>query len=92
MLINPRFSKHKRFIVISTMVKKKVSKSGDTGDDQPRAPEVQDVLGFADDAEEASDTGGGEKGKAFTKIIQHIIMLCGFPEASVMVEVIKQQG
>jgi hypothetical protein len=65
------------------MVKKKVSKSGDAGDDQPRAPDVQDVLGFTNDVEEASYTGGAETGKAFTKIIQHIIMFCGFPEDSV---------
>jgi hypothetical protein len=52
---------------------------------------VQDVLRFTDDAEEASDTGGGETGKAFAKIIQHIIMLCSFLEDPVMVEVIKQQ-
>jgi hypothetical protein len=41
---------------------------------------------------EARDTGVNEKGKKFTKIIQHIIVLCGFPEDSLMVEVIKQEG
>jgi hypothetical protein len=53
---------------------------------------VQDVLPFIDDVGEASDTGVSETGKVFTKTIQHIIMLCGFPEDSIMVEVIKQQG
>jgi hypothetical protein len=74
------------------MVTKKVSKSGDAGDDQPRAPEVQDVLGLTDDVEEASDAGGSETAKEFTKINQHIITLCGFAKDPVMVEVIKQQG
>jgi hypothetical protein len=53
---------------------------------------VQDVLAFTNDVEETRDTGVSEKGKEFTKIIQHIIMLCGFPEDSLMVEVIKQEG
>jgi hypothetical protein len=53
---------------------------------------VQDVLGFTDDVEEASDTGGGETGKEFTMIIHHINMSCGFQEDSVLLEVIKQQG
>jgi hypothetical protein len=48
------------------MVKKKVPMSGDTGDDQPRAPEVQDILRFTNNVEDASDTGGGETGKEFT--------------------------
>jgi hypothetical protein len=74
------------------MVKKKGSKSGDAGDDQPRVSEVQDVLGFTNDVEEASDTGVSETGKEFTKMIQHSIMLCGFPQYSVMVEVIKPKG
>jgi hypothetical protein len=51
------------------MVEKKSSKSGDAGDDQPRAQEMQDVLGLNDDVEEASDTGVSETGKEFTKII-----------------------
>jgi hypothetical protein len=74
------------------MVKKKTSKSVDAGDDQLRAQEMQDAFGLNDDVEEASATGVSEMGKEFTKIIQHIIILCGFPEDSIMVEVIKQQG
>jgi hypothetical protein len=73
------------------MVKKKGPKSGNAGDDHPRAPEVQDVLAFTDDVEEASDTGAIETGKAFTNIIHNIIMLSEFPEDSIMVEVIKKQ-
>jgi hypothetical protein len=73
------------------MVKKKGYKSDDADDDQPRAPEVQDVLAFTNNVEEARATGVNEKGKEFIKIIQHIIMLCGFPEDSLMVEVIKQE-
>jgi hypothetical protein len=71
------------------MVEKKGSKSDDADDDQPPAPEVQDDLAFTDDAEATRDTGFYEKGKAFTMIIQHIIILCRFPEDSLMVEVIK---
>jgi hypothetical protein len=71
------------------MVKKKGSKSDDANYDQPRAPKVQDDLPFTDAVEEPSDTGVNEKGKAFTKIIQHIFMLCGFPEDYLTVEVIK---
>jgi hypothetical protein len=52
---------------------------------------VHDVLAFTDDVEETCNTGVNEKGKKFTKIIQHIIMLCGFPEDSIMVEVIKHE-
>jgi hypothetical protein len=74
------------------MVNKKGSKSDDTDYDQPRAPEVKDDLAFTDDVEETRDTGVNEKGKEFTKIIQHINMLCGFSEDSLMVEVIKQEG
>jgi hypothetical protein len=74
------------------MVKKKGSKSDDADYDQPRAPEVQDVLAFTDDVDEARDTGVNEKRKEFPKIINYIIMLCGFPEASLMVEVIKREG
>jgi hypothetical protein len=49
------------------MVKKKASKSSDAGDDQPHAPEVQDVLGFTDDVEEASDTGRSETANVLTR-------------------------
>jgi hypothetical protein len=54
------------------MVKKNSTESGDADDDQPRAPEVQDVLASTNIVEEASDTGVSETGKKFTKIIQHI--------------------
>jgi hypothetical protein len=49
-------------------------------------------LAFTDDVDEACDTCANEKGKKLTNIIQHIMMLCGFPEDSLMVEVIKQEG
>jgi hypothetical protein len=60
------------------MGKKKVSKSGDAVDDPPRVPEVQDILGFTNDVEEASDTGGGETGKEFTKLIHHTLSIILF--------------
>jgi hypothetical protein len=74
------------------MAKKKGSKSDDADNDQNCAPEVQDVLAFTNDFEEARDTSVNEVGKEFTKIIQHIIMFCGFLEDYLMVEVIKQDG
>jgi hypothetical protein len=74
------------------MVKKKGSKSDDADYDQLRSPEVQDDLAFTNDVEETRNTGVNEKGKEFTKIILHIPMLCGFPEDSLMLEVIKQEG
>ena len=71
------------------MTKKKVPKSDNNKDS---TLDVPDILGSTNDIDEESDTGGSATGKKFTEIIQHIIMFCGFPEDSIMVDIIKQQG
>jgi hypothetical protein len=50
----------------------------------------KDALGCEDSAKDIHYANNvSETGKEFTKIIQHIIMLCGFLDDTVMVEVIK---
>jgi hypothetical protein len=70
------------------MAKKKATTSTP---DEPDAPKVSDTLGSNDGDDDMSDAYESASGKKRTDVIQHIIMLCGFGEDTIMVRYIDQQ-